>query len=127
MEGTATANRCHLPGFHCYALTWDSGGTLRTVQGGPDLTGQFLKMAAELGMKAPNTWQDEIEFRQYDAQESIINCLRNTATVINALHGPYHYLGPNSNSAIATALVYCQLPNSLPFYAPGRNTYLLQQ
>ena len=59
--------------------------------------------------------------RPDDRSSADVNCLQAIALQINAMHFPYHAAGPNSNSAIATAMRPRGMPVSLPPQAIGKD------
>jgi hypothetical protein len=111
------------PVVHCYADAWDASGVW-TIEGGPDTTQTILEMKVKAGWPRPqdgNSHYDHIWFQQR-VDPVVIDCMKWTAAQIDLAKSPYYAAsGPNSNSAIATTLVVCGLPNSLPVNAPGKD------
>jgi len=114
--------------LHCYIVVERRDKTIRTIQGG-ELNGQptgvlrvFNDSGERVGVNRPADpgyfFSDKVD------DYAVVDCLENTASLIDQMHLPYHFLGPNSNSAVVEMMRVCGRPVALPAKAIGFNVPL---
>jgi len=113
---------------HCYVVTRDQNGVFATTQGeeqNNQIDGRLRVMTDNLVPAQGNSTLDpSYYFAEGPNLQGSIDCLKSAAAQIDQMRLPYHYLGPNSNSALAAMFRVCKLNVFLPAQAIGKDVKL---
>lgn len=114
---------------HCYFVTRDEQGTPTTTEGREEQRHATGRLVVVNDNFVPVTPDQESDPMYFEAQGTNvferIACIKLAAININSWHLPYFFLGPNSNSVIATISQTCNINARLPDGAIGKNILLV--
>ena len=114
--------------LHCYIVTKRRDHTIWTIQGG-EADGQpvgRLSIFVDPGDRVgPNRPTDPVYYSSDESGDfDGVDCLTATGGQIDEMRLPYHFLGPNSNSAVVEMMRVCGRAVALPPKAVGFNVRL---
>lgn len=113
---------------HCYIVTKDQNGVVQTITAGEAEErpiGRLKVWTLNGDPIVPNSTSDSV-FHTSEGNTvcNDVDCLKRTAARIDRMLLPYHFLGPNSASALVEMMRVCGLPVALPPSAVGSDVSL---
>jgi hypothetical protein len=113
---------------HCYITVRTTPNKPETIEGGEadgQPVGRLRVWITEGETRGVNRPSDSAFYTATDAGvEQSIDCLKNKALLIDQMRLPYHFFGPNSNSAVVEMMRLCGRPITLPPQAIGADVPL---